>query len=451
MKGKVHIKISNIANKITYEFTLNRNITVIEGNSATGKTVLISLIRAAKDKTLQGRAAKDKTLQGFIRVDCDYPCIAFSSDEYDWERRIKETENSIIFFDEAATYVKTEEFAKAIQNTSTYYVIVNRESLSNLPYSVDEIYGIKESGKYGGLETVVNKFYRIYSKYDNFKDNKDISVDNIITEDKKAGYQFFSKVYDCNCAFSSDEYDWERRIKETENSIIFFDEDATYVKTEEFAKAIQNTSNYYVIVNRESLSNLPYSVDEIYGIKESGRYGGLEPVVNKFYRIYSKYDNFKDNKDISVDNIITEDKKAGYQFFSKVYDCNCFSSGGNSSIIKPLEEISDNEDTLIVADGAAFGQVKTLEEFTRYRNNIKVFLPESFEYLILSAKIFGNHNKMIEKILENPSYYIDSKKFISWERYFTSLVEDISKYYAYASYDKTNLKRFYQEGINKDY
>lgn len=317
MKGKVHIKISNIANKITYEFTLNRNITIIEGNSATGKTVLISLIRAAKDKTLQG----------FIRVDCDYPCIAFSSDEYDWERR----------------------------------------------------------------------------------------------------------------------------IKETENSIIFFDEDATYVKTEEFAKAIQNTSNYYVIVNRESLSNLPYSVDEIYGIKESGKYGGLEPVVNKFYRIYSKYDNFKDNKDIYVDNIITEDKKAGYQFFSKVYDCNCFSSGGNSSIIKPLEEIPDNEDTLIVADGAAFGsQVKTLEEFTRYRNNIKVFLPESFEYLILSAKIFGNHNKMIEKILENPSDYIDSKKFISWERYFTSLVEDISKYYAYASYDKTNLKRFYQEGINKD-
>ena len=76
----------------------------------------------------------------------------------------------------------------------------------------------------------------------------------------------------------------------------------------------------------------------------------------------------------------------------------CFSSGGNSSIIKPLEEIPDNEETLIVADGAAFGsQVKTLEEFTRDRENIKVFLPESFEYLILSAKIFGNHSKMIDK------------------------------------------------------
>ena len=317
MKGKVHVKISNIANKITYEFTLNRNITIIEGNSATGKTVLLSLIRAAKDKTLQG----------FIRVDCDYPCIAFSGDEYGWERR----------------------------------------------------------------------------------------------------------------------------IKETENSVIFFDEDASYVKTEEFAKAIQNTSNYYVIVNRESLSNLPYSVDEIYGIKESGKYGSLEPVVNEFYRIYSKYDNFEDNKDINVDNIITEDKKAGYQFFNQVYNCNCFSSGGNGSIIKPLENIPDDEETLIIADGAAFGsQVKTLEEFTKDRENIKVFLPESFEYLILSARIFGNHKKMIDKILENPADYVDSSEFISWERYFTNLLEDISKYYAYASYDKTKLKKFYLEGINKD-
>ena len=317
MKGKVHVKISNIANKITYEFTLNRNITIIEGNSATGKTVLLSLIRAAKDKTLQG----------FIRVDCDYPCIAFSGDEYDWSRR----------------------------------------------------------------------------------------------------------------------------IKETQNSVIFFDEDASYVKTEEFAKVIQNTSNYYVIVNRESLSNLPYSVDEIYGIKESGKYGSLKPVVNEFYRIYSKYEKFNDNQDIHVDNIITEDKKAGYQFFNHVYNCNCISSYGNSSIIRPLEEIPYSEKTLIVADGAAFGsQVKTLEEFTRYRENIKVFLPESFEYLILSAKIFGNHNKIIDKILENPSDYIDSSKFISWERYFTNLLEDISKYYVYASYDKTKLKKFYLEGINKD-
>jgi hypothetical protein len=34
-----------------------------------------------------------------------------------------------------------------------------------------------------------------------------------------------------------------------------------------------------VIVTRESLEALPISVDEIYGIKSSGKYGGLAPVL----------------------------------------------------------------------------------------------------------------------------------------------------------------------------
>jgi hypothetical protein len=41
-----------------------------------------------------------------------------------------------------------------------------------------------------------------------------------------------------------------------------------------------------VIVTRESLETLPISVDEIYGIKSSGKYGGLEPVYQEFYKVY---------------------------------------------------------------------------------------------------------------------------------------------------------------------
>ncbi|MBQ6230498.1 MAG: translation initiation factor 2, partial [Eubacterium sp.] len=57
-----------------------------------------------------------------------------------------------------------------------------------------------------------------------------------------------------------------------ENSIVFIDEDNDFLRTEEFAEAIRNSSNYYVIVTREGLPNLPYSVNEIYGIRESGKY-----------------------------------------------------------------------------------------------------------------------------------------------------------------------------------
>lgn len=45
-----------------------------------------------------------------------------------------------------------------------HYVIVSREGLSALPYSVEEIYGIRTSGKYGTLKQSYHEFYRIYGQ-----------------------------------------------------------------------------------------------------------------------------------------------------------------------------------------------------------------------------------------------------------------------------------------------
>lgn len=42
-------------------------------------------------------------------------------------------------------------------------VIVTRENLPNLPYSVNEIYGIHTSGKYHDLKRTYNEMYQIYS------------------------------------------------------------------------------------------------------------------------------------------------------------------------------------------------------------------------------------------------------------------------------------------------
>ena len=56
--------------------------------------------------------------------------------------------------------------------------------------------------------------------------------------------------------------------------------------SEDFARAIRGTDNYYVLVTRESLDNLPYSVTEIYGIRSSGKYAYQKPVYHQLYRIY---------------------------------------------------------------------------------------------------------------------------------------------------------------------
>ncbi len=43
------------------------------------------------------------------------------------------------------------------------------------------------------------------------------------------------------------------------------------MKSEEFAEAVKGSDNYYVLITREKLSNLPYSITEIYGIRTSGK------------------------------------------------------------------------------------------------------------------------------------------------------------------------------------
>ncbi len=43
MKGRHHIIIET--NRVKYEFDIKRNITIIQGDSATGKTTLIELLR----------------------------------------------------------------------------------------------------------------------------------------------------------------------------------------------------------------------------------------------------------------------------------------------------------------------------------------------------------------------------------------------------------------------
>ena len=62
-------------------------------------------------------------------------------------------------------------------------MIVTREGLPNLPYSVDEIYGIRISGKYAGLKQTYNEFYHIYGDYSL---KEDVDPDKVIVEDSNA-------------------------------------------------------------------------------------------------------------------------------------------------------------------------------------------------------------------------------------------------------------------------
>ena len=65
---------------------------------------------------------------------------------------------------------------------------------------------------------------------------------------------------------------------------MFVDEGSTFVSSLDFARAIQKTDNYYVLVTREDLSTLPYSVNAILELKKTT--SRFKRTYNKAYPVY---------------------------------------------------------------------------------------------------------------------------------------------------------------------
>lgn len=240
---------------------------------------------------------------------------------------------------------------------------------------------------------------------------------------------------------------WKEQLSGIDDNIVFIDEGNEFIKSVEFAEEIQKTDNYYVIVTRESLPSLPYSVEEIYGIRTSGKYGTLKQSYHEFYRLYGT-DTYE--KNVKPDIVITEDSNSGYQFFDQICrenDLECESMNGKSNVFHYLN-LHRNEKILVIADGAAFGsEIDRVLQLINGRKDIALYLPESFEWLILSSGILKNN--YIEKILNDPSESIESKEYFSWERFFTVFLIEETKD-TYLAYAKKKLNVAYLgEGIKE--
>ena len=144
MKGSYHIIVQN--RHLKYEFDIRRNLTIIRGGSATGKTTLIEMIKEHNLDESNG-----------VTVSSACPCQVVEGNL--WKEQISIIRDSIIFIDEGSSFVETEEFASEVKRSSNYFVLVTRENLEMLPVSPDEIYVIRRTGESSGL--VRHGFYHL--------------------------------------------------------------------------------------------------------------------------------------------------------------------------------------------------------------------------------------------------------------------------------------------------
>lgn len=237
-----------------------------------------------------------------------------------------------------------------------------------------------------------------------------------------------------------EELDWKLVLPTLCGYIIFLDEDNHFIKTAEFAGMAKKSDNYFVIITREDLPNLPYSVEEIYGIHQAGKYNDMKKIYNEFYHIYST----KEIKEkIRPDKVIVEDSNSGYDFFHNICceeNIPCESARGKSNIPNALQS-SRCENLLVIADGASFGsEMNELYQFMNIHKNTRCYLPESFEWMILKSGLIDG--KEVQDILAHPQDYIESLEYFNWERFFTGLLIKYTQG-TYLSYSKNKLNEAY--------
>ena len=240
--------------------------------------------------------------------------------------------------------------------------------------------------------------------------------------------------------------DWEDVIKKNPGTIIVIDEDSQFIRTKEFASVVKGSDNYFLLITRNYLATLPISVDEIYEINGAKN--------KKFKRIYKDVDRMFNDPVVKYlpfepEVIITEDSKAGYEFFKSVADnkgIKCISAEGNGNIYDVINGYP-NENVVLIADGAAFGSemADIVEQQTLRPRKLAIFLPESFEWIILKS---GVVKKIDANKLDHPEQYADSALYMSWEQYFTDLLMETTNESDYMKYKKSSLSDFYLQDKN---
>lgn len=124
------------------------------------------------------------------------------------------------------------------------------------------------------------------------------------------------------------------------------------------------------------------------------------------------------------------------------------SANGKSNIFSNIIQNISEQKLLIIADGAAFGsEMDRIMKLISEKKNIVLYLPESFEWLILKSGIIDV--KEIRIVLEKPVDYIECMDYFSWERFFTAFLIKMTEQ-SYLQYTKRKLNPVYLQEQEKE-
>lgn len=208
------------------------------------------------------------------------------------------------------------------------------------------------------------------------------------------------------------------------DTVLIFDEDVVYAKPNEFISCIERSRGcYFLFINRACFGWLSYSYKAIYQLHEVSS--------NKFKMRQVYTDEVIKHNISNFNRVVTEDSCSGYQLFSELFSIPVIAACGKEKIVNSAE------DALSIVDGSAFGSV--IEDFTSRVFSYILYLPESFEWLLLDADV------MRYKDLTDEEFRYEG--FQSFERFCEKLVSNIAVSYG-ITYNKSHLHKILKSPAN---
>lgn len=195
----MRIQIYNLKKTIQYDLDIQNRLTILKGDSASGKSILTRMVDA-------------HTVDKSIIINSEIPLrhLTYSSLELN-----PDLSPEFIYILDEYDGIDTKLASKYINNRNYRFILITRYEINSLiNYSTDDIYELYKSGK-------IIKNRNIYSNIDTNKDINLGKINKLITEDSGSGKYFFENLPNITVTSTNGNGNITKSI--SDDSVVFFD------------------------------------------------------------------------------------------------------------------------------------------------------------------------------------------------------------------------------------